>query len=230
MKKSPLMCFTSQEYNSGDGMLTTVWGPCLWFVLHVISFNYPVIPDDNTKKYYKRFLLTLRHVLPCKYCRENLTKNLEILPPTRDKFESRESFSRYIYDLHQVVNKMLNKDFDLSYEEVRDRFEIFRAKCIVEHKNDKISKRSSKRNSRKKINKSRKSKKSKKNKNSKKIKKIKKSKKSKKIKKSIEKGCINPFYGKKSKCVINIIPFDENVNSLIIDKRCRLKKKIEIKK
>ena len=213
--KSPLKCFTTEDYNSGDGMLTTVWGPCLWFFLHVMSFNYPVNPTNDNKKYYKRFLLTLRHILPCRYCRENITKNLDILPPTKDKFESRESFSRYIYDLHQLVNKMLNKDFDMSYEEVRDRFEIFRAKCIIDDKKEKKDKTSkkhkiSKRNSRKKLKMSKKSKKSK-NKKSK--------------SKEKEKGCINPFYGKKSKCVINIIPFDENVNSLIIDKRCRLKKK-----
>ncbi len=209
--KSPLKCFTSQDYNSGDGMLTTVWGPCLWFFLHIMSFNYPVNPTKDNKKYYKRFLLTLRHILPCRYCRENITKNLDILPPTKDKFESRESFSRYIYDLHQLVNKMLNKDFDMSYEEVRDRFEIFRAKCIIDDKKEKNSKKIkiSKRNSRKKLKSSKKSKKS-------------KSKKS----KEKEKGCINPFYGKKSKCVINIIPFDENIKSLIIDKRCRLKKKL----
>lgn len=34
--------FSESDYESGDGMITAVWGPPLWHVLHTISFNYPV--------------------------------------------------------------------------------------------------------------------------------------------------------------------------------------------
>lgn len=30
--------YTKKEYNSGDGMLTSVWGPSLWHYLHTMSF------------------------------------------------------------------------------------------------------------------------------------------------------------------------------------------------
>jgi hypothetical protein len=43
--------------------------------------------------------------------------------------DSRASFSKYIYDLHEVVNKMLGKNSGLSYEDVRERYEHFRARC-----------------------------------------------------------------------------------------------------
>ena len=33
--------FNNKDYNSKDGMLTSVWGPSLWHSLHAISFNYP---------------------------------------------------------------------------------------------------------------------------------------------------------------------------------------------
>ena len=33
--------FNSNDFNSGDGMLTSVWGP-MWHTLHAVSFNYPV--------------------------------------------------------------------------------------------------------------------------------------------------------------------------------------------
>ena len=36
--------YNKKDYNSGDGMLTSVWGPSLWHYLHVISFNYPLKP------------------------------------------------------------------------------------------------------------------------------------------------------------------------------------------
>ena len=37
--------YNKKEYNSNDGMLTSVWGPSLWHYLHVVSFNYPVNPS-----------------------------------------------------------------------------------------------------------------------------------------------------------------------------------------
>ena len=39
--------FNNNDYNSKDGMLTTVWGPSLWHSLHTISFNYPTNPTSN---------------------------------------------------------------------------------------------------------------------------------------------------------------------------------------
>ena len=44
--------FTRKDYNSKDGMLTRVWGPSLWHVLHTISFNYPVEPTYKDKVNY----------------------------------------------------------------------------------------------------------------------------------------------------------------------------------
>ena len=42
--------YNEQDYTSNDGMLTTVWGPPMWHVLHTMSFNYPVQPTEKTKK------------------------------------------------------------------------------------------------------------------------------------------------------------------------------------
>ena len=35
-----------------------------------------------------------------------------------------------------------------------------------------------------------------------------------------EKGCTEPLYGKKAKCVIKIIPQEEKCKSITIDKKC----------
>lgn len=121
--------YTHEEYNSGDGMLTTVWGPGLWHYLHTMSFNYPAQPTPRIKKYYKDFVLQLQYVLPCRHCRDNLVKNLKELPLLNKHMHSRETFSRYIYDLHEHINTMLGKTSNLSYEEVRERYEHFRARC-----------------------------------------------------------------------------------------------------
>ena len=122
--------FKSDDYSSGSGMITTIWGPSLWHFLHTISFNYPVIPTSSQQKYYKNFIISLENILPCKYCRENLKKNLKTLPITNKVLENRDTFSRYMFDLHELINKMLDKKSNLSYEEVRERYEHFRSRCI----------------------------------------------------------------------------------------------------
>lgn len=132
--------FTDKNYNSNDGFLTTVWGPPIWHFLHTISFNYPVNPTSDDKKNYRDFILNLENVLPCGKCRKNLVKNFKQLPLTADKMESRCTFSRYIYDLHELINKMLHKKSGLTYEMVRDRYENFRARCSTK-KNKTVKKK-----------------------------------------------------------------------------------------
>ena len=128
-KKSKV--YTRKHYNSGDGMLTYVWGPPMWHFLHTMSFNYPVSPTCEQKKQYRDFILSLRDVLPCGKCRANLCKNLKKLPLLQKDLESRHTFSLYVYKLHEVVNKMLNKKSGLSYADVRERYEHFRARCLI---------------------------------------------------------------------------------------------------
>lgn len=121
--------YDTKHYKSGDGMLTTVWGPSLWHFLHTMSFNYPVKPTNAEKKNYMNFIKSLRHILPCKYCRINLKQNFKHTPITMACMKNRETFSMYIYNLHETINKMLNKKSGLTYEDVRERYEHFRARC-----------------------------------------------------------------------------------------------------
>ena len=121
--------YSSKDYNNDNGMITYVWGPPLWHVLHTISFNYPVHPTNDDKENYKKFVLGLKNVLPCGNCRKNLTMNLKKLPPDAKHFKDRNAFSKYIYLLHELVNKMLKKKSGLTYENVRERYEHFRARC-----------------------------------------------------------------------------------------------------
>ena len=101
--------YNKADYSSNDGMLTTVWGPSLWHTLHTMSFNYPVNPTEKNKREYKRFIYGLRCTLPCGKCRKNLKKNLKELPLTRKDLKNRDAFSRWMYKLHELVNKMLKQ-------------------------------------------------------------------------------------------------------------------------
>jgi len=187
-KKNPKIkkrVFTKKQYNSGDGMLTSVWGPSMWHYLHTMSFNYPVEPSKENKHYYKEFVKNLQYTLPCKYCRINLKNNFKAHPIKDCHMKDREAFSRYVYELHELVNKMLNKKSGLKYCDVRERYEHFRARCSNEKQ---------------------------------KLFKFNKTKKK-------EKGCTEPLYGKKAKCIIKIVPHEKKCKTLEIDNKC-LKRKI----
>jgi hypothetical protein len=126
--------FSEDDYNSGDGMLTTVWGPSQWHCLHTMSFNYPVDPTPEQKRQYMNYVLSLKHVLPCGKCRANLVNNFKKLPLRMSHMESRATFSKYIYDLHELINKMLGKKSRLTYKQVRNTYENFRSRCTRDNK------------------------------------------------------------------------------------------------
>lgn len=176
--------YTRKHFKSGDGMLTTVWGPSLWHYMHTMSFNYPIHPTSKDKIYYRNFIINLQHTLPCKHCRDNLKNNFKSHPLRSCDMKNRDTFSRYVYKLHETVNKMLGKKSGLSYCDVRERYEHFRARCSNEK--PKIFK----------FNKTKK-----------------------------EKGCTEPLYGKKAKCIIKIVPHEKKCKTLEIDNKC-LKRKI----
>ena len=141
-------------------MLTSIWGPSTWHLLHCISFNYPIQPTHQQKQQYMNFVLSLQNVLPCGKCRSNLLDNFRKLPLRMKHMESRTSFSKYIYDLHEVINTMLCKKSNVTYKSVRDMYEHFRARCT-----EKAT-----------------------------------------TKRTREKGCTRPFHGKKTKCILRIVP------------------------
>lgn len=132
--KTSSRVYSKEDYESNDGMLTKIWGACMWHYLHTMSFNYPVRPSPEQKENYRNFILNLQNVLPCGKCRENLKKNMKKLPLLMKHMESRESFSKYVYLLHEAVNKMLGKKSGLTYADVRERYEHFRARCKTEKK------------------------------------------------------------------------------------------------
>jgi len=179
--------FTAKYYNSGDGMMTAIWGPSLWHALHTISFNYPVKPTSADKLQYRNFMYSLENVLPCGKCRENLRIYYKHNPLTSKCLGSRRSLSMYVYKLHESVNKLLGKRSGLTYCEVRDLYEHFRARCKKTRKRDR-----------------------------------------KFTKKEVKgKGCTEPLYGLRSKCVLSIIPADKRCKSMKIDSHCLKKHRMK---
>tara|TARA_A100001015_G_C14998054_1_gene717100 strand:+ start:1234 stop:1797 length:564 start_codon:yes stop_codon:yes gene_type:complete len=172
-KRKTKRIYKKKDYNSNDGMLTTVWGPSAWHYIHTVSFNYPVHPTCDDKRHYRNFILNLRHILPCGKCRKNLCKNFKKHPLMWRHMRNRESFSKYVYTLHETINKLLGKKSGLSYADVRDRYEHFRSRCTLKNRN-----------------------------------------------KIAEKGCTEPVFGEKSKCVLKIVPQNKACDTFQMDEKC----------
>jgi hypothetical protein len=189
-KKHKKKIYTKKHFQSGDGMVTSVWGPPLWHYLHTMSFNYPIKPTTADKKHYKNFILSMRNVLPCRHCRDNLIKNFKALPLTAANMKSRDAFSRWVFKLHELVNTMLGKKSGLRYCDIRERYEHFRSRCVEDRK-------FSSRKIQAAVNKTRKKK---------------------------EKGCTEPLYGAKSKCIVKIVLKSKRGKSFQMDKKCLRKR------
>jgi len=103
----------------------------MWYFLHTMSFNYPVEPTKEDKKNYMNFLKSLQYVLPCKSCRENYKKNIKSKETklTMSVMKNRESLSRWLNKLHNTINIQLGKNKEVKYEDSRDFYEQFRARC-----------------------------------------------------------------------------------------------------
>jgi hypothetical protein len=107
---------------------------------------------------------------------------------------------------------MLGKSSKLSYCDVRERYEHFRSRCTVDDKDqpDVAHSKGTTRDNYKVFNFG-----IFKNKN-----------KTAKRGKGKEKGCTEPLHGKKSKCIIKIVPQDEKQPTFTMDDKC-IKKRVD---
>jgi hypothetical protein len=189
--KNEKLVFSLNDYNSNEGMVVNLWGPAAWHFLHTMSFNYPVTPSHQDKVNYRNHILGLRNVLPCGKCRANLKENFKKLPLRMADMKSRETFSKYIFNLHELINTMLGKKSNLTYEEVRNTYENFRSRCTTNKNKNKTKNGKETKETLKKHNKTKK-----------------------------ESGCTKPLYGKKAKCLLRIVPQEDKEPTFQVDKTC----------
>lgn len=138
-----MSCVTVMNKN---GFQTKVWGPPIWFFLHIISQNYNPEKPFMRKGYFN-FFKNLQYVLPCGACRDNYSKIISKGPLklTYDVFNTRETLSYWTFALHNKVQEDIymktkkkynkpkyqttKKDFETTYK----FYEKFRAKCTSDN-------------------------------------------------------------------------------------------------
>lgn len=108
---------------NSNGFAPDVWGPSMWFMMHLVACTFPQHPTDADKTKYMAFYKSLRDVLPCMGCR----KGYEIITTTeptklvRSVFSSRQSLFKWTVAVHNRVNaklrKPINEDWQSWYRE-----------------------------------------------------------------------------------------------------------------
>ena len=92
------------------------WGPHLWIFLHTVAMNYPSTPNKEDIRNTHNFLVSLSHIIPCSVCRDHFLVILKngvssdggsavISPLTSNVLNNRDSFFKWIYDIHDYINK-----------------------------------------------------------------------------------------------------------------------------
>jgi hypothetical protein len=115
------------ENGSEHYLQTCSWGQALWHSLHSIAFSYN---PDIDKEHYYNFFKYLGYILPCQSCRDNYYKHFNE-PDMINALETNESLFRWVYDLHNTVNKITNVPSAKwpSYNDVKEKYYKYKASC-----------------------------------------------------------------------------------------------------
>jgi len=118
------------KVNPNSGLITKIWGPCLWVTLHSICYAYPEKPTMSKQNKALIFFRVTGQVLPCIYCRESYAKFISrgstLLK--QDVVSSRRNLTFWIYLLHETVNSKLSVNYGITLLNVDNKYEAGRIK------------------------------------------------------------------------------------------------------
>lgn len=110
-----------------------IWGPHYWFFLHTVALNYPLYPNDISKKKYYDFIENFSLFIPVPDIANSFSKILDEFPVT-PYLDSRESFIKWIHFIHNKVNINLNLPEETLDESLKNYFELYRDEKTLANK------------------------------------------------------------------------------------------------
>ena len=81
-------------------------GTSTWVFLHTLAAQYPLRPSARQKRDVINLINILTRLYPCGECAEHFQEIVKVHPP---QVGSREALSRWMCDVHNVVNRSLDK-------------------------------------------------------------------------------------------------------------------------
>lgn len=124
--------FRKSKDLSSNGIKTSFWGPNAWnFLFSTIAGSYPIKYDHTNKDHQRRVrgfiqqFTALKETLPCIYCRQSYARFLKELP-IHDYLESRAHMMKWLYLLHDKVNKKLIAQEEECYQSELEKLKMLR--------------------------------------------------------------------------------------------------------
>lgn len=97
-------------------MHSNMWGGSYWYILHLLSFQ---TDNDKRKNQYKNIIMNFQKVLPCSVCRLHFRQLINRHPMD---MKNVETISRWVYNRHNYLNKLLQKRVKPSYAKAVDMY------------------------------------------------------------------------------------------------------------
>ena len=101
-----------------------VWGPHYWFVFHTIALNYPLYPNETSKKKYYDFIQNIPLFIPNNNMGYLFSELLDKYPVT-PYLDSRESMIKWFHFIHNKVNISLNIPEKSMQESLHDYYKNY---------------------------------------------------------------------------------------------------------
>ena len=85
-----------------------VWGPHFWYILHIVSFEYPEHPSEYDKRSYYMFYQSIGDILPCEDCRKHY-KHFFHAYPIQPHLGGKSELVKWVIQMHNFVNEKNGK-------------------------------------------------------------------------------------------------------------------------
>ena len=112
-----------------------VWGPHYWFFLHTIAFQYPETPNAVTKRKYYDLIINFPLFIPDEKIGDYFAILLDKYPVT-PYLDKRESFMRWVWFIHNKVNKKLDKPEMGLYESIDKYMDLYTPPFVFKFKKE----------------------------------------------------------------------------------------------
>ncbi|CAI5704265.1 unnamed protein product [Peronospora effusa] len=102
-------------------------GNATWGLLHSMGIYYPDKPSPEYQAKAKTFIEALALMYPCVDCANDFQKEIVKSPP---RVESRTSFSMWLCEQHNIVNRKIHKPmFKCTMENLEERWRKGKPSC-----------------------------------------------------------------------------------------------------
>jgi len=107
-----------------------IWGPHYWFVLHTIALNYPLNPNETSKKKYYDLIENFPLFIPIPNMANSFSRLLDNYPIT-PYLDSRESFIKWVHFVHNQINLSLNIPEKSLDETLHNYYKLYEPKEVT---------------------------------------------------------------------------------------------------